>query len=133
MVFLSSGSWNIKLSDKSVKLLRRIQVCSTPLGEIAKINRGLISGNREKYFAPKPKGKKWLPIITGTDVNRYHIEEAKEFVFFEKPEGAGGCRDPQVHRASKIVVRQIHVMFKGQRQGYPSPKSRFRFSGSVSG
>ena len=26
-----------------------------------------------------------------------------------------------------------HVMFRGQRQGYPSPKSRFRFSGSVSG
>jgi len=27
----------------------------------------------------------------------------------------------------------IHVMFRGQHSGYLSPKSRFRFSGSISG
>ena len=31
------------------------------------------------------------------------------------------------------VSMLYHVMFREQRQGYPSPKSRFRFSGSVSG
>ncbi|MBI5305541.1 MAG: N-6 DNA methylase [Chloroflexi bacterium] len=107
MVFLGSGSWNIKLSDEAVKPLKRIQAHSTSLGDVAKINRGLISGDREKYFAAKPKSKKWLPIITGTDVSRYSIQQAKEFVLFEKPAGAGGCWDPQVHQASKIVIRQI--------------------------
>ena len=107
LIFLSSGSWNIRLSDATVEMIRRIQSRSNLLGNIAKINRGLISGDRDKYFSKKPKGKKWLPIITGTDVNRYYIQEAKEFVHFEKPEGAGGCWDPQVHQANKLVIRQI--------------------------
>ncbi len=107
LTFLGSGAWNIKLSDQSVELMQRIQKDSEQLGKVAKINRGLISGNREKYFSKKAKGKKWLPIITGTDVNRYFIQDAQEFVNFEKPEGAGGSWDPQIHRASKIVVRQI--------------------------
>jgi len=33
----------------------------------------------------------------------------------------------------KLDSKQRHVMFREQRQGYSSPKSRFRFSGSVSG
>jgi len=107
LVFLSSGSWNIKLSDQSARLLHRLQKSSDLLGNIAKVNRGLISGNRDKYFSSTRKGEKWLPIITGTDVNRYYIEAAKEFVYFEKPEGAGGSWSPQVHQANKIVVRQI--------------------------
>jgi len=107
LIFLSSGSWNIRLSDATVEMLRRIQSRSVLLGNTAKINRGLISGDRDKYFSKKSKGKKWLPIITGTDVNRYYIQQAKEFVYFEKPEGAGGCWDPRVHQANKIVIRQI--------------------------
>ena len=107
LTFLGSGSWNIKLSDESVVQLNRIREKSELLRDIAKINRGLITGNRDKYFAKKPKSKKWLPIITGTDVSRYFIQEAQEFVYFEKPAGAGGSWDPQVHRTSKIVIRQI--------------------------
>jgi hypothetical protein len=107
LIFLSSGSWNIRLSDATVELLNRIRQCSELLRNIAKINRGLISGDRDKYFSKRARGKKWLPIITGTDVNRYYVEDAEEFVFFEKPEGAGGCWDPRVHQARKIVIRQI--------------------------
>ena len=107
LIFLSSGSWNIKLSGQSVGLLRRLQNNSDLLGDVAKINRGLISGDRDKYFSKTQKGEKWLPIITGTDVNRYYIQTAREFVYFEKPKGAGGSWSPQVHLANKIVIRQI--------------------------
>jgi hypothetical protein len=107
LIFLSSGSWNIKLSDRSARLLCRLRKNSEQLGNIAKINRGLISGDRDKYFSKTLKSKKWLPIITGTDVNRYYIQPASEFVHFVRPEGAGGSWDPEVHQARKIVVRQI--------------------------
>ncbi|MBL1134153.1 MAG: N-6 DNA methylase [Chloroflexi bacterium] len=107
LILLSSGSWNIKLSDQSVSLFRRIQDNSDPLASIAKVNRGLITGDRDKYISKSPKSEKWLPIITGTDVNRYFIEPAKEYVYFEKPPNAGGTWNPKVHLSSKIVVRQI--------------------------
>jgi hypothetical protein len=40
--------------------------------------------------------------------------------------------DRAAHENPKDII-PYHVMFREQRQGYPSPKSRFRFSGSVSG
>lgn len=107
LVFLSSGSWNIKLSDNSARLIKVYQSISERLGVIAKINRGLISGNRDKFFATTKKSDKWLPIITGTDIERYFIHKPKEYVLFEKPEGAGGSWDTNVHLSKKIVVRQI--------------------------
>ena len=107
IVFLGSGSWNIKLSNETVKLMKKFQVISERLGSIAKINRGLISGDRDKYFSRTKKGEKWQSIITGTDIARYFINPAQEYVLFEKPKGAGGTWDAKVHLAEKIVIRQI--------------------------
>ncbi len=107
LVFLDSGSWNIKLSNETVILIKKFQTVAEQLGTIAKINRGLISGDRDKYFSRTKKGEKWKPIITGTDVERYSINPAKEYVLFEKPKGAGGTWDSKVHLSEKIVIRQI--------------------------
>lgn len=107
LIFLGSGSWNIKLSDNTARLINGFLNISEKLGTIAKINRGLISGDRDKYFSVTKKGEKWLPIITGTDIERYFIQKPQEYVLFEKPKGAGGTWDPNVHLSKKIVVRQI--------------------------
>jgi hypothetical protein len=73
------------------------------------VKRGLISGNREKYFAVEKKGPEWLPIVTGTDVQRYGIEPPMEYVLFEKPgRTAGGCWDKEVHlKRGKILLKQV--------------------------
>lgn len=72
------------------------------------INRGLITGDRDKYFAATKKTKDHVPIIAGGDVARYLVAKSSEFVLFKRPKTAGGCWDGAVHFAPhKLVVRQI--------------------------
>jgi hypothetical protein len=79
-----------------------------PLQKIATINRGLITGDRDKYFAQTKRTAQYVPILVGGDVHRYHTNEPSEFVLFKSPKSAGGCWDEEVHFAPhKLVVRQI--------------------------
>jgi type I restriction-modification system DNA methylase subunit len=100
--------WNISVNESNAALIRRLISQSKELNATAKINRGLITGDRSKYFAKKKETKKHIAIIAGTDVQRYFVKPPGEFVLFERPETAGGCWDEEVHLAPhKVVVRQI--------------------------
>jgi type I restriction-modification system DNA methylase subunit len=100
--------WNILVNDKNKALISRLTHDFAPLNKIAVINRGLITGNRDKYFAVEKKSKDHVPIIAGSDVQRYFVAEPGEFVLFRRPRTAGGCWDADVHFAPhKLVVRQI--------------------------
>jgi hypothetical protein len=103
------SSWSIRLDPDFARLVHSLTARSKRLGELAFIKRGLISGNRDKYFAPEKRGPKWHPIVTGTDVQRYGIEPPAEYVLFEKPgRTAGGCWDPEVHlKRGKILLKQV--------------------------
>jgi len=49
-----------------------------------------------------------VPIIAGSDVQRYFTAPPSEFVLFKRPKTSGGCWDKEVHFApNKLVVRQI--------------------------
>jgi len=100
--------WNVLLNEQNAPLIERVIKGKPTLGGVSEINRGLITGDRSRYFSPKKLSSKYVPILTGTDVNRYFINTPREFVLFERPESAGGCWDPEVHFAPhKVVVRQI--------------------------
>jgi hypothetical protein len=90
-------SWNVNLADSTSDVIGKLIGVSKPLSAFAAINRGLITGNRDKYFSKKRLNKKYQPIVTGTDVQRYFVQAPTEYVLFEKPEGAGGSWDEQVH------------------------------------
>ncbi|MDO9549097.1 MAG: TaqI-like C-terminal specificity domain-containing protein [Candidatus Marinimicrobia bacterium] len=78
------------------------------LHEFAFINRGLITGDRNKYFTNNKVSDKHVPILTGSDIKKYHYLIPSEYVLFERPKTAGGCWDKNVHFADhKICVRQI--------------------------
>ncbi len=80
----------------------------SPLEKIATINRGLITGDRDKYFSKAKKSSQYVPILAGSNVHRYHTDQPSEFVLFKRPRTAGGCWDEDVHFAPhKLVVRQI--------------------------
>jgi adenine-specific DNA-methyltransferase len=103
------GAWNLLISNENYRLIKKIS-SSKKLGEISKINRGLITGDREAFFSGTKKNNNYIPILTGSDILRYSHVEPKEFVLFKKPKGAGGCWDEEVHLAShKICIRQIGV------------------------
>ncbi|MCX6897794.1 MAG: N-6 DNA methylase [Verrucomicrobia bacterium] len=100
--------WNILVNEVNASLISRLTKDFAPLEKVAIINRGLITGDREKYFAKTKKTAQHVPIVAGSDVHRYHTERPSEFVLFKRPNTAGGCWDKEVHFAPhKLVVRQI--------------------------
>lgn len=99
--------WNLLIEEKNINILRKIG-SKQNLGSISKINRGLITGDRTKYFSNSKLSDKYVPILTGSDISRYFSNIPIEYVFFEKPKTAGGCWDSDVHLAKhKICIRQI--------------------------
>lgn len=105
---LSGRVWNILVNDNNSSLIRRLGTDCVPLQKVARINRGLITGERDKYFAKTKRTAQHVPVLVGSDVHRYHTNGPSEFVLFKRPKGAGGCWDEEVHFAPhKLVVRQI--------------------------
>lgn len=104
---LPGAVWNILLNETNAPLIGRLQA-SPKLESETEINRGLITGDREKFFATEKKSAKHVPILAGGDVARFYARRPGEFVLFERPDSAGGCWDEAVHFAPhKILVRQI--------------------------
>ncbi|MEO6328713.1 MAG: N-6 DNA methylase [Ginsengibacter sp.] len=99
--------WNLLITDSNVNLLNKISK-NPKLNSFANINRGLITGDRNKYFSSVRQSEKHVPILTGSDIYKYFSNEPSEFVLFERPKTSGGCWDKEVHLANhKICVRQI--------------------------
>ncbi len=102
--------WNILIDEQNADLIIRLMNNYPKLGDVSTINRGLITGNRKKYFSGRKISDDYVPINSGADVNRYVAKQPSEFVLFQKPKGSGGSWDPEMHLADhKIVVRQIGV------------------------
>lgn len=105
---LEGKVWNILLTSNNLPLIGKIHSSSQPLSAVASINRGLITGDRDKYFSATKSTREHVPILTGADVRRFYYDEPKEFVLFQRPKTSGGCWDPAVHHAPhKVIVRQI--------------------------
>ncbi|MGO8697686.1 MAG: Eco57I restriction-modification methylase domain-containing protein [Limisphaerales bacterium] len=100
--------WNILVNEHNKSLISRLTNDFPALKNLAAIKRGLITGDRDKYFADTKKTKDHVRIIAGSDVQRYFVAKPGEFVLFKRPKTAGGCWDSDVHFAPhKLVVRQI--------------------------
>jgi hypothetical protein len=104
------ANWNILLNEGNAPLFEKLNAECVPLETIGKINRGLITGDRDKYFTTRKLTAKHQPILAGADVHRYATNRPSEFILFERPKTSGGCWDAGVHLAPhKIVIRQIGV------------------------
>ncbi|MBS1552978.1 MAG: N-6 DNA methylase [Bacteroidetes bacterium] len=100
--------WNILLNENNANIIEKIKYKTSKLSSIAEINRGLITGDRNKYFSKVCKNNKYKSIFSGSDIHRYNVNYVSEYVYFEKPKGSGGCWDEDVHFAKhKILIRQI--------------------------
>jgi Eco57I restriction-modification methylase/TaqI-like C-terminal specificity domain len=100
--------WNLLLNENNARIIERLNNNFTALEKIGKINRGLITGNKEKYFSDKIVSNLYKPILAGRDVDRYFYKEPTSFIKFKRPKTAGGCWDKNMHFAShKILIRQI--------------------------
>ncbi len=100
-------NWNLLIDSSNISIFHKFN--SLPLlGDVSKINRGLISGDRGKYFSNVKESENHFKILTGSDIQRYRYTEPQEYILFERPKTAGGCWDKEVHFAPfKICIRQI--------------------------
>ena len=55
-----------------------------PLQKVSNLNRGLITGDRNKYFSNEKLNHKYVPILSGSDVHRYFANDVSEYVLFQK-------------------------------------------------
>lgn len=102
------GVWNILVNETNAPLIRRLQRDFTPLGKAAKLNRGLITGDKEKFFSDVKTDATPHPLLEGGDVHRYSASPPTHYISLERPITAGGSWDHDVHLAPhKIVLRQI--------------------------
>ncbi len=105
---LPGAVWNVLITDDNANLILRLNKDFKKLSEISTINRGLITGDRDKYFSDKKTSNEYVAILAGSDVNRYVANDPSEYVLFKKPKGSGGSWDADMHLAQhKILVRQI--------------------------
>jgi tRNA1(Val) A37 N6-methylase TrmN6 len=103
----SNDNWNLLIDERNYSIFKRL-FSFPPLGSIMKLNRGLITGDRDSFFSEKKETEKHIKILTGSDIKRFDHNESKEFVLFDKPKSAGGCWDSEVHLAPfKVCIRQI--------------------------
>lgn len=102
--------WNILITEENANLLQRLNRDYGKLGQIGETNRGLITGDRAKYFSNQKETAKHMRILAGRDVHRYFVDAPSEYVLFDRPNTSGGCWDRKVHLARhKILVRQIGI------------------------
>ncbi|NID11549.1 type IIG restriction enzyme/methyltransferase [Fibrivirga algicola] len=102
-----NGIWNLLVDESNYQIIHKINAF-TPLSKLAVINRGLITGDRNKYFSASQLDIRYVPILTGGDIFRYRNNEPAEYVLFIKPKTSGGCWDRAVHLSThKICIRQI--------------------------
>ena len=99
--------WNVLINDENSAFINKLR-SNKIIGKTVRINRGLITGDREKYFARTQVNSSYIPIIAGSDVFRYFTNPPSEYVLFDRPKTSGGCWNKQMHQAPhKIVIRQI--------------------------
>jgi adenine-specific DNA-methyltransferase len=104
---LSGGNWNLIVNQYNQSIFEKLALLPN-LGNTFQINRGLITGDRDKYFSLEKESELHIPILTGSDILRYSYNKPKEYVLFERPKSSGGCWDKDVHLAPfKICIRQI--------------------------
>jgi type I restriction-modification system DNA methylase subunit len=105
---LEGKVWNVLLNEENVGLIAKLNNENKKLIDVTSVNRGLITGDKDKYFSDKKMTNEYVPILAGGDVFRYYANNPSSFVKFVRPKTSGGCWDEAVHFAKhKVVIRQI--------------------------
>ncbi len=66
--------------DKSLLKLLNTLNSNIRLEKIAKVWRGLTTGNDKKYISNKTLGDSYKPLISGSEISRYYIENNSKYV-----------------------------------------------------
>ncbi len=106
--------WNILIDELNIGIIDKMNKSGHSLQKVSNLNRGLITGDRNKYFSNEKLNDKYVPILSGSDVHRYFANDVSEYVLFKRPKTAGGSWDSEVHLTiHKVLIRQIGLLPTG--------------------
>jgi hypothetical protein len=92
--------------EATVRLLAKMRESSVSLGEFATAYFGIQTFDRGQFVKTKPVTARFRPVIDGTNISRYALAPAVEYVDF-RDEAIKSGGDPAVYAQERIGVRQI--------------------------
>lgn len=93
---------NLALLD----LLDNVELRSVPLGDVAVLYQGIITGNNRKYISNAPIDDRYRPVLRGADIERYSIKFSDNYVLFEPSFLWSNTDQSMFDVPEKIVSRQ---------------------------
>ncbi|MDP8241328.1 MAG: TaqI-like C-terminal specificity domain-containing protein [Candidatus Hatepunaea meridiana] len=95
------------LTDSDViEIIRKIEIMSVKLGEIAKLYQGIITGNNNKYLSKEENNNKYKKILRGSEIERYSISFNGNYIYYEPQELWSNTDSTMFLVPSKIIIRQ---------------------------
>ena len=106
-IFVSNPNHIIIFNKTYQQVLKKINKVKTiPLGEIAIIYQGIITGDNKKYIKNKSSSSKWQKILKGKNIVRYGLKFDNNYVFYS-PKDLWSNTDINMYNVKeKIISRQ---------------------------
>lgn len=111
---ISQGSWtanlglhfNIPGGQGLDDAIEKIEAKAIQLGDFADAYFGIQTNDRKKYVSDHPLASSYKPVVDGTQIGRYSLAPAVEYVDF-RPEAIKSGGKEAIYRQDRIGVRQI--------------------------
>lgn len=96
----------VNLTENAIELLLKLNK-SEKLNKVAKVWRGLTTGNDKKYLSDEKKNVFFKPLITGSDISRYYCGQNQKFVNYI-PTELDRPRDERIfHLDEKLISKFV--------------------------
>jgi len=108
--FLDSwnNTFNINMTVPLERIFLKVRLFSQCIGDMARTNRGIITGNDQKYLDSEKKTSKWKHVVRGENIERYYVSHAGEYVYYG---GRDVLHDPSNEdnflSSEKLFLRRI--------------------------
>lgn len=95
----------INIDNKALPIIKKIQTHS-PLSQIAKVWRGLTTGNDKTYLVKNAVAPKHKKLLSGKEVQRYYYKPNKQYVYYDK-ELLDRARDERIFKLEEKLISKF--------------------------
>lgn len=106
---ITPESWNFNVSDKELSIIQKIENSNQNyyLKDNADFALGIVTGNNKQYLKDTKISDDYLPIIKGSDVFKFSIKEAVNYIQYIPEKFQQVARNNLYFEAEKLIYRFI--------------------------
>jgi len=105
-VYQDTPDKSFLLNAGDVRFMNKIEQLCQPLIVLSEIKDGVKTGNNEKYISNKKTNKKHVPVLVGSDINKYRIDYNNKYLLYDRSALARPREERIFLSDKKIIVRQ---------------------------